>query len=132
MERNRTATISLGSLAAVALCVTLMGPAATPRCAVAGTITDANVGQMMAVAKTPADHEALVAYFKGQAAIAAQKVKEHEAWLADLRKPGSLGGKGAVSFADHCESLIASYRKQQKDYEAMAALHQNLAEETGK
>ncbi len=132
MKRNRTATVSLGSLAAIALFVTLIGSAAMPRCAVAETITGANVGQMMAAAKTPADHEAMVVYFKGQAAIAAQKVKEHEAWLADLRKPGSHGGKGALSFADHCESLIASYRKQQKDYEAMAALQQNLAEEMGK
>jgi hypothetical protein len=132
MERNRTAGISRNSLAALALILTLMGSAALPRWAAAGTITDANVGQMMAAAKTPADHQALVAYLKGQAAIAAQKVKEHEAWLADLKKPGNVAGKGGASFASHCESLIASYKKQQEDYEAMAAVHQNLAEETAK
>lgn len=132
MERKRTAAILRKRLAALALFLTLMGSAALPRWAAAETITDENVGQMMAAAKTPADQQALVAYFKGQAALAAQKVKYHEAWLADLKKPGTLAGKGGVSAASHCDSLIASYKKQQKDYEAMAAIHQNLAEETAK
>ena len=122
MKRNRTKTISTGALLMIALCATLLGSAVVPGVAVA-QVTEANVGQMMASAKTPADHQALADYFKAQAANAAQKVKEHETWLSDLKKSGSGGGKAYANSLAHCQTLIASYRKLQKSYEAMAEEH---------
>jgi hypothetical protein len=93
---------------------------------VSAQITDANVGQMMASAKTAAEHQALASYFKAQAAAAEQKVKEHEAWLADLKRAGG-GGKAYANSLPHCETLIASYRKTQQSYLSMAAEEEKLA-----
>jgi hypothetical protein len=103
-------------LAALALAVALL--ATRPLSALAGAVTDANVSQMMASAKAPADYQALADFFTAQAADAAAKVKSHEAMLASVK---AGGGKGSENFAPHCATLISSYKEAQKQYEALAA-----------
>jgi hypothetical protein len=80
----------------------------------ADTITDDNVEAALAAAKTPADHQALAAYFTA-------KAKEAQANVATHQRMSSLfGGKGKQSWEAHCHSLIKTYEEQAKDYAALA------------
>jgi hypothetical protein len=86
-------------------------------------VTEQNLTEKIAAAKTPADHEAIAAFYRSQAAAAAAKVKSHEAMMASYK----TFGKGGVGLADHCKTLIAKYKEAEKDYETMAAEHEALA-----
>jgi hypothetical protein len=80
----------------------------------ADTITDDNVEAAMAAAKTPADHEALAAYFTGKANEAQANIEKHK------RMSGLFGGKGKASWESHCHALMKTYEEQAKDYTALA------------
>jgi hypothetical protein len=80
----------------------------------ADTITDDNVEAALAAAKTPADHEALAAYFTGKAKEAKANVDKHK------RMSSLFGGKGKTSWEAHCRSLIKTYQDQADDYAALA------------
>jgi hypothetical protein len=86
-------------------------------------VTAQNVAEKIAAAKTPADQEAIAAYYRSEAAAAAEKVKSHEAMMASYK----TFGKGGPGLADHCKTLIAQYRAAEQDYTKMAAEHEALA-----
>ena len=127
MERMKTTVRSLSGLAMFALLAGLLGPVAMPRRAAADTITEANVGQMMATAKTAPQHQALVDYFIGQAAAEEKLVKYHEAWVKELKGIPGGGGKALANSLPHCESLLSSHRKAYNDYQKLAAEQTKLA-----
>ncbi len=105
-----TAFVALSSLAVVAT---------------AEDVTEQNVAERVATAKTAPEHEAIAAFFKAQATAAGDKVKEHEAMLASWEKGTS--GRSLNVMRQHCQDAIASYKKLQKDYTAMAAEQETLA-----
>ncbi|HSD10338.1 MAG TPA: hypothetical protein VLF14_05105 [Candidatus Binatia bacterium] len=113
-----------GIFIAVALALVFVNPAR----AGAAEITAANVSQHIADAKTAADHKALAAYFRAEAAEQGERVKMHEAMLASYKKSG---GKPYLNMVDHCKALLAESRGLQKDYEKMAELHEELAKGAG-
>jgi len=117
---------ALGLAAAMFVVLNLVS---MPPLAAADTVTDANVVQLAASAKTAADHEALATYFRNQAAAAGEKVKVHEEVLAAVKKGG---GKASSSWKAHCKSLIAMYKDLQKEAESMAKEHESLAKKAGK
>ena len=86
-------------------------------------------------AKTPADHEALAAYFEGEAKTAREMAERHRRMgerYRNLRKPAGLKGVRAPlerTMPRHCEKLVASYEAAAKEYEAMAAAHREAASE---
>ena len=84
----------------------------------AGTVTDDNIVARITQAKTPADHEAIARYYKGEAAGAAAKVTEHEAMVK------AYAGK---TMDRHCESLLVTYRNQKQDFEALEKDHADMA-----
>lgn len=89
----------------------------------AGDVTDSNVAERLTSAQSAADHEALAAYFRGQAAAAGEKAKLHESMLNGT----NTMGKGWASWATHCKSLIKMYKDTQKEADALAAEHTSLA-----
>ena len=93
--------------------------------AIADEVTEQNVAERIAAAKTPQEHEAIATFFKGQAAAAGEKAKEHEAMLGSWKK--STSGRSLNVMRQHCEDAIASYKKLQKDYEALADEHEKMA-----
>lgn len=93
--------------------------------AIAEDITDQNVAERVTTAKTAPEHDAIAAFFKAQATAAGDKVKEHEAMLATWEKGTS--GRSIIVMRQHCQDAIASYKKLQKDYAAMAAEQEALA-----
>lgn len=86
----------------------------------------ADVEEMISSAKTPADHEAIAAYYDGEAKEARQKVEEHRKMGAAYKKEGgSLLHK--THFDEHCASLVRSFTMEAKEYDALAAAHRLAA-----
>ncbi len=91
----------------------------------AAEITDANVVEMVGAAKTPEDHQALAAYFTAKAAQAGENAKMHETMLNSFQ--GGSKPQAAVLWKNHCNSLIRSFRSEQKDYQALAKEQETIA-----
>lgn len=108
-----------------ALCIALILAQVSPAPA-ADAVTDDNVAERVASAQTAADHEALAAYFRGEAAKAGEKAKVHEDMLNSLRK---VGGRTWPSWKTHCENLIKRFKEAQKDAQELAAEHERMAKE---
>jgi hypothetical protein len=104
--------------------------AQAPAVSAADAVTDENVAERVASAQTAADHEALAAYFRAQAAAAGEKVKLHQNMLSSSAK--KVAGKSWVSWEMHCQSLIRSYKNAQKEAEQLAADHERLAKEAAR
>ena len=84
-----------------------------------------NIEQMITEAKTPADHEAIAAYYEKEAQEARQKHKEHQQMSNSYATVPVLKTKtGAVS---HCNTIAKKYQDIAKEYEALAKLHKNMA-----
>jgi hypothetical protein len=82
-------------------------------------VTDANVDAALASAKTPEEHAALAAYFTSKAEAAMANAEKHE------QMAKSFGG--SKSMAQHCANLASDYRKQAKEYTALAKAQNQLA-----
>ena len=84
-------------------------------------------------AETPADHEALAAYFDAEAKAARAAAERHRSMAArykSLRKPAGLKGVRAPlerTMPRHCERLVANYEAAAKEYEEMAEAHREAA-----
>jgi hypothetical protein len=85
-----------------------------------------DIDKMIAEARTPADHEAIAAYYDQQAEAARTKAAAHQKMGEDYRKMGgALAHK--THFHEHCEALVRSYQAQAKEYAALAAAHRAMA-----
>lgn len=86
-----------------------------------------DIVQKIQSAKTPADHEAIAAYYDQQAAAAKKKAAEHEK-MASTYTSGTSIGKGQVAnLSHHCEALAKSFNNEAAQYTAMAQTHRELA-----
>lgn len=81
--------------------------------------------QMISEAKTPADHEAIAAYYDREAQEAHQKHEEHLKLKAEYAKIPGLASK--TGLPAHCESIAKKYEAIAKDDEALAKLHRDMA-----
>lgn len=90
-------------------------------------VTDANLDQSIANAKTPSDHEAIAAFYDNEAAQAADYAKlhhsTHKAYETFKMKPTGM--------ADHCDQLAKSYQRAADEAKALAADHRKMAKEAG-
>ncbi len=84
-----------------------------------------NVEQMIAEAKTPADHDAIAAYYDQEAKAAHHKHEEHLKLKASYEKIPHLASK--TGLPGHCNTIAANYEKTAKEYEALAKLHRDMA-----
>src|SRR5260370_12490721 len=75
-------------------------------------VTDQNVDQMITTAKTPADHEAIAAYYDREAAENEEKEHLHRLTENMYTKTINLA---------HCSSLVAAYQQAAKEDKALAA-----------
>jgi hypothetical protein len=116
MLRNLGKRALVGAFAA-ALAIAWAAPAVRA----ADAITDDNVDQAVAAAKTPADHQALAAYFTSKAEAATAKVDSHR------RMATAFSGKQKENWRTHCDALIGAYKKEAKEYIALAKQQESLA-----
>jgi hypothetical protein len=91
-------------------------------------VTDDNLDQMIASAKAPADHEAIAAYYDGEAADAKKKADLHRNSADTYRK---LKISKPVYMAEMCDSIAAGFDATAADAEKMAKMHREMAKTAG-
>ena len=84
-----------------------------------------NIEQMIVDAKTPADHEAIAAYYDQEAQAAHQKHEEHLKLKASYEQIPHLASKTGLPW--HCNTIATNYQKTAKEYEELAKLHRQMA-----
>lgn len=85
-----------------------------------------NMEQMITEAKTPADHEAIAAFYEKEAQAAHQKHAEHKKLAAFYAATPALKSKSGTLF-NHCTDAAKKYEEIAKDYEALAKMHREMA-----
>lgn len=90
---------------------------------------DADIAAKIAAAKTPADHDAIAAYYEAQAADLRAKIEMHKKMGADYKK---LPHNNKVHFDKHCDALIRDYTAAAKEYDALAKAHHEMAKQAAK
>ena len=85
----------------------------------------AAIDAQIAAAKTPADHEAIAAWYDEQAKAAEAKAAEHRKMGQEYQKAGGPAGKAQLPA--HCNGLVKIYTSAAKEYAAMAKAHREMA-----
>jgi hypothetical protein len=91
-------------------------------------VTDENLDEMIVNAKTPAEHEAIAAYFDQEAAAAKKKAELHRKAAETYRK---LKISKPVYMAEMCDSIAAGFDAGAADAEKMATMHREMAKKAG-
>ena len=86
--------------------------------------------EMIAGAKTAADHKAIADYYYAEAAKARAKAVEHDDMAGLYRKAGEGVKKTpyAPGTIDHCQRLVTNYKSAADDLTALAKEHEAMAE----
>lgn len=84
-----------------------------------------SIGQMIAGAKTPADHEAIAASYEQEAQVAHKKHAEHQEMSDAYATIPVLGIK--TSTVAHCTLIAKKYQDIAKEYEDLTKLHRDMA-----
>ncbi len=91
------------------------------------TVTDDNLDQSIAAAKTPADHEAIAAFYDKEAARLEGYAKlhhsTHETYEKFRLKPSDM--------AHHCDELAKSYQRGANEAKTLAEEHRAMAKKAG-
>jgi hypothetical protein len=85
-------------------------------------VTDQNLKQMITNAKTPADHEAIAAYYDKEAQVNEAKAALHRGMANIYAKPGMTA---------HCNNLAKDFRRAANEDKALAAEQRAMAEKAG-
>jgi len=113
------------NLAAVVAVLVVVALGFVSRRPVAADEPTTHVEQMIAEAKTLADHEALAASYDKEAQEARQKQAEHQQMGEEYAKIPVLKTKtGAVA---HCQAIAKKYEEIAKENEALAQMHRDMA-----
>ena len=88
--------------------------------------------EMVAGAKTPADHKAIADYYYAEAAKAIANADKHEQMAQDYREWYQNAGKGwskgsyAPGTIEHCEGLVKDYRAAAEELTALAKEQEDI------
>jgi hypothetical protein len=96
-------------------------------CAQQEAVTSENLNQMIAKAKTPADHETIASYYGKQAADNEAKAKLHLSVAQTYEK----FRKKPPDMANHCRELAKYFQRIADQYKALAAEHRAMAGKAG-
>ena len=88
-------------------------------------VTDNNLDQMIANAKTTSDHEAIAAYYEQEAAATKKKADLHRNTADTYRR---LKISKPVYMAEMCDSIAAMWDKIATDEENLAKAHHEMAQ----
>ena len=92
-------------------------------------VTDDNLNQMIESAKTPADHEAIAAFYEQEAADAKKKANLHRNTADTYRK---LKISKPVGMAEMCDEIAAMWDKIAHHDSKLAKAHQQMAKSAAK
>jgi hypothetical protein len=85
-------------------------------------VTDDNLNEMIKSAKTPADHEAIAAYYDAEAAENEKKARFH---MTNVNMYSKL------NFLPHCKALVKAFQDAADQDKALAAAHRAMAKTVG-
>jgi hypothetical protein len=85
----------------------------------------ANIEQRIRDAKTPADHQAIAAFYEKEAQAAHKLHNQHVNMEAAYAASRIMQEKARPT--EHCRVIAERYRDIAKEYETLAAMHKNLA-----
>lgn len=91
-------------------------------------VTDQNLDQMISDARTPAEHDAIAAYFEQEAAEARKKAALHKSSADTYRK---MKIAKPVYMAEMCDGIAAGFEKTAKDADNLAKMHHEMAKNAG-
>lgn len=109
---KRVTGLLVGGVLFLALVLPIVKAGAQP-----AAVTADNLNQMIASAKTPAEHELIAAYYDHEAA-------ENEKLLALHRASINIYSKGNNQL--HCRDLIKAYEQAARENKALAAFHREM------
>ena len=121
----RRVTISLVAVVLLFAAASLPGIRAGAQQA---AVTDDNLNQMIASAKTPAEHEAIATFYEQQAADAKKKAELHRNTADTYRK---LKISKPVGMAEMCDGIAAMWDKIAADNSRLAEAHREMAKQAG-
>jgi hypothetical protein len=117
MRRWRTtlaAVAGLGLMAVLSLPFVLAQPGDT-------------IEQQIREAKTPADHQALAAWYEKEAQAAQQLASKHFMMQQVYAAARAMERKDQAG--EHCAFVAKKYQEMAKEYETLAAIHRMVAEQ---
>ncbi|MGH7966974.1 MAG: hypothetical protein ACRERD_34990 [Candidatus Binatia bacterium] len=112
------------NIGVIAVVLALMGPGYVP---ISSAEEGKNIEQIIAEAKTSADHEAIAALYEQQAKRAHQEHTRHRKMRDLYAENAALQVKHGVGFSEHCDGLAKQYEDMAKQYEALAQRHKEMA-----
>ncbi|HSD09713.1 MAG TPA: hypothetical protein VLF14_01925 [Candidatus Binatia bacterium] len=109
--------------------LTLLGVLVMP--ATRSRAEDFDIDKAIAAAKTPADHEAIAAYYDKEAAESQAKSNSHAKMGAAYK---NLGGSaiGKWHLDEHCDRLEKDFARAAEEAKRLAAAHREMAKQAGK
>ena len=78
------------------------------------------------MANTPDEHRTVASYYRGKAEQARNEAAVHKR-MSEAFGTGKYAEKKAMK--EHCDGLIATFETQAKQYDALAADHDNIAKQ---
>ena len=88
--------------------------------------------ELIAVARTAADHQTIAAHFRGEQERHEQDRQEHEEMRKEYERNSSRYPGKYPTMGDHCRSLAGYAGLSAKQAQAMAAMHEKIAQEIEK
>lgn len=90
-------------------------------------LTKTELKQLIATAKTPADHQKLAEHFREETARFEEKRTEHVQMLASYEKNREQYRNKFPSMADHCRALIKSATNSRDKSAELGKMHEEMA-----
>jgi hypothetical protein len=84
------------------------------------------IEQMISEAKTPADHEAIAAYYEKEAQAAHEKHAQHQEMGEAYAKQAKAGPRKRTGSVAHCTAIAGQFEQIAKEYEALAQMHEKM------
>lgn len=98
-------------------------------CAAIATAPSPALQQQIEAATTRADHEALAVHYDKAAGEARATAAEHHR-MANSYGGAYATGRGGASMPAHCNAIARRYEEIAADYDAMAAVHRQTAQQS--
>ena len=125
--KRTLAILSLLSLAIVMTVVAVGQTASAPQTK-PEHISKAQLNSLISTAKTPAEHQRIAQYYRGQAQDYLTQSKEHEAMVAAYKaNPSLVNNKNQASTINHCEYFVQTFKDLAVKSQELAQLHEEMA-----
>ncbi|HEX2522144.1 MAG TPA: hypothetical protein VHP35_08455 [Terriglobia bacterium] len=125
-QKMNNSLVRLAIVAVIGLAVAFASPFTVEA---KGKTSKPALKEMIAGAKTAADHKAIADYYYAEAAKARAKAVEHDEMAGWYRKAGEGTKKTpyAPGTIDHCDRLVKDYKSTADNLTALAKEHEAMA-----